>query len=556
MEWLNDYSRKFLDNGYLINGQTAEERIRFMADTAERINGTKWLADKIYKYAEKGFYSFSSPVWSNFWLERGLPISCFGSYLWDDMSNILYTNAEVGMMSKYGWGTSGYFGALRSRGAAIKNNGVSSGAVHFMQLFDKGIDIVSQGSVRRGSFAAYLPVEHEDINEFLEIGKEGNPIQRITTGVTVGDKWLEEMKAWDAEKRATWAKVIQARGEMGYPYILFSDNCNKWAPEVYRDKDMKIQASNLCTEIMLPSSTDESFVCCLNSINIAKYDEWKDTDAVECMIYFLDAVLQEFVDKLEAFRDSDDKDDRLAFTFMERSYNFAKNHRALGLGALGLHSYLQSKMIPFEAPEAMALNKEIFELIQKKSYKASEELAVLLGEPKLLKGYGRRNTTLNAIAPNTSSAFILGQVSQGIEPWWSNCYVKDLAKMKVTIKNTELEKLLEAKGKNDRETWASIRDHDGSVRHLEFLSQLEKDVFKTFSEINQFVVIDQAADRQKFIDQAQSLNLMVHPDTTAKDINALYMDAWAQGIKTLYYQHSKSAAQELSRKISCVGCEG
>jgi ribonucleoside-diphosphate reductase alpha chain len=425
-----------------------------------------------------------------------------------------------------------------------------------MQLFDKGIDIVSQGAVRRGSFAAYLPVEHDDIEEFLEIGKEGNPIQRITTGVTVTDAWLEAMKDGDAEKRAIWAKVIQARGEMGYPYIFFTDNVNNNTVDVYKDKEMKIHSSNLCTEIMLPTSTEESFVCCLNSINIAKYDEWKDTDAVECMIYFLDAVMQEFIDKLEGLRDSEDGDDRLAFTFMERAYNFAKNHRALGLGALGLHSYFQSKMIPFEHPDAMALNKEIFELIQKKSYAASEELAKELGEAPLLKGYGRRNTTLNAIAPNTSSAFILGQVSQGIEPWWSNCYVKDLAKMKVTIKNKDLEKLLEEKGKNDRETWNSIRDHDGSVRHLDFLSQLEKDVFKTFSEINQYVVIDQAADRQKFIDQAQSLNLMVHPDTSAKDINGLYMDAWKQGIKTLYYQHSKSAAQELSRKISCVGCEG
>jgi ribonucleoside-diphosphate reductase alpha chain len=425
-----------------------------------------------------------------------------------------------------------------------------------MQLFDKGIDIVSQGAVRRGSFAAYLPVEHDDIEEFLEIGKEGNPIQRITTGVTVTDAWLEAMKDGDAEKRAIWAKVIQARGEMGYPYIFFTDNVNNNTVDVYKDKEMKIHSSNLCTEIMLPTSTEESFVCCLNSINIAKYDEWKDTDAVECMIYFLDAVMQEFIDKLEGLRDSEDGDDRLAFTFMERAYNFAKNHRALGLGALGLHSYFQSKMIPFEHPDAMALNKEIFELIQKKSYAASEELAKELGEAPLLKGYGRRNTTLHAIAPNTSSAFILGQVSQGIEPWWSNCYVKDLAKMKVTIKNKDLEKLLEEKGKNDRETWNSIRDHDGSVRHLDFLSQLEKDVFKTFSEINQYVVIDQAADRQKFIDQAQSLNLMVHPDTSAKDINGLYMDAWKQGIKTLYYQHSKSAAQELSRKISCVGCEG
>lgn len=424
-----------------------------------------------------------------------------------------------------------------------------------MQLFDKGIDIVSQGAVRRGSFAAYYPVEGDDIEEFLEIGKEGNPIQRITTGVTVGDKWLKEMKEGDAEKRAIWAKVIQARGEMGYPYIFFTDNVNNNTVDVYTDKKMKIHSSNLCTEIMLPTSREESFVCCLNSINIAKYDEWKDTDAVECMIYFLDAVMQEFLEKLEALRDSEDRDDRLAFSFMERAYNFAKNHRALGLGALGWHSYLQSKMIPFEHPDAMALNKEVFGLIKEKSYKASQELAKELGEAPLLKGYGRRNTTLNAIAPNTSSAFILGQVSQGIEPWWSNCYVKDLAKMKVTVKNRELEKLLEEKGKNDRDTWNSIRDHDGSVRHLDFLSQLEKDVFKTFSEINQFVIIDQAADRQKFIDQAQSLNLMVHPDTSAKDINALYMDAWEQGIKTLYYQHSKSAAQELSRKISCVGCE-
>ncbi len=555
MDWLNDYSRKFLDNGYLINGQTAEERIQYMADTAEKLVKKKWLGKKIYEYASKGFYSFSSPVWSNFWLERGLPISCFTSYLADDMANILYTSAEVGMMSKYGWGTAGFFGDLRPRGAAIKDNGHSSWAVHFMQLFDKGIDIVSQGAVRRGSFAAYLPVEHADIDEFLEIGKEWNPIQRITTWVTVTNKWLKEMKEWDAEKRATWAKVIQARGEMGYPYIFFTDNVNKNTVDVYKDKKMKIHSSNLCTEIMLPTSKEESFVCCLNSINIAKYDEWKDTDAVECMVYFLDAVMQEFINKLEALRDSKDSDDRLAFTFMERAYNFANNHRALWLGALGLHSYFQSKMIPFEAPEAMALNKEIFKTIQDKSYKASKDLAKELGEPAHLKGYGRRNTTLNAIAPNTSSAFILGQVSQGIEPWWSNCYVKDLAKMKVTIKNKELEKLLVEKGKNDRETWNSIRDHDGSVAHLDCLTQLEKDVFKTFSEINQFVVIDQAADRQKYIDQAQSLNLMVHPDASAKDINALYMDAWQQGIKTLYYQHSKSAAQELSRKISCVGCE-
>lgn len=555
MEWLNEYSRKFLDNGYLINWQTAEERIRFIADTAEKILDKKWLADKIYEYTAAWYYSFSSPVWSNFWLDRWLPISCFGSFVWDSMAKILHSTAEMGMMSKYGWWTSGYFGDIRPRWSEITNNGFSSGSVHFMQLFDKNIDIVSQWAVRRWSFASYLPLEHPDAWEFLEIWKEWNPIQRITTWVTVWDKWLQEMKDWDAEKRALWAKVIQSRGEMGYPYIFFTDNVNNNTVDVYKDKNKKIYASNLCTEIMLPSSDDESFVCCLSSMNIAKYDEWKDTDAVEVMVYFLDAVMQEFIDKLEALRDSDDYNDRLSFTFMEKAYNFSVNNRALWLWALGYHSYLQSKMIAFESPEAIELNKEIFKLIQDKSYQASKDLAKEYWEAPVLKWYGRRNTTLNAVAPNTSSAFILGQVSQSIEPWWSNSYVKDLAKMKVTIKNKELEKLLEEKWQNTRDVWTSIRDRDGSVQHLEFLSANEKDVFKTFSEINQYSIIDQAADRQKFIDQGQSINLMVHPDTKAKDINSLYMEAWQQGIKSLYYQHSKSAAQELSRKISCVWCE-
>ncbi len=555
MEWLNEYSRKFLDNGYLINGQSAEDRIRAMTDEAEKILKKPGFSDKMYEYSKKWFYSFSSPVWSNFGLDRGFPISCFGSYVWDSMANILYTTAEVWMMSKYGWWTGGFFWDVRPRWSIIKDNGVSAWAVHFMQLFDKNIDIVSQWAVRRWSFVAYLPLEHSDIEEFLEIWKEWNPIQRITTGVTVWDKWLEEMKAGDTKKRAIWAKVIQSRWEMGYPYIFFTDNVNNNAANVYKDKKMKINASNLCAEIALPTNIKESFVCCLGSMNIKEYDNWKDTDAVEIMVYFLDAVMQEFIDKLEILRDSSDEDKNLAFSFMKRSYNFAKNHRALGLGALGYHSYLQSKMIAFESSEAVELNKEIFKLIQEKSYKASEDLAKEYWEAPLLKWYGRRNSTLNSIAPNTSSAFILWQVSQSIEPWWSNSYVKDLAKMKVTIKNKDLEKLLEQKGHNSREIWLSIRDRDGSVQHLEFLSKQEKDVFKTFSEINQYAIIDQASDRQKYTDQSQSLNLMIHPDTSAKDINALYMDAWKQGIKTLYYQHSKSAAQELSRKISCVGCE-
>ncbi len=555
MRWLNDYSKQFLQNGYLLPGETAEERITLIAKTAEKILGKAGWADKFYDYMSKGYYSLSTPVFANFGLERGLPISCFGSYIEDNMASILYTQGEVGMMSKYGGGCSGYFGALRARGSEIKNNGASSGAVHFMNLFESLINVVSQGSVRRGHFAPYLPVEHPDIEEFLNIGMEGNEIQKLTHGVTVTNAWLEEMVAGDEKKRDIWAKIIQRRTMMGYPYIFFTDNVNNNTVDVYKDKGLKIYASNMCTEIMLPSKKDWSFVCNLSSMNLLYYDEWKETDAVETMVQFLDAVMTEFIQKLEKLRDSADESERQGFYFMQRAYNFAVENRALGLGALGWHSYLQSKMIAFESQEARGLNREIFQTIHDRAYAASAQLAKEYGEPEILKGYGRRNTTLLAVAPNTSSAFIIGQVSQSIEPWLSNAYVKDLAKIKTTIKNTALEKVLEAHGQNTRETWQFIRDHDGSVQHLDFLTQEEKDVFKTFSEIDQYAIIDQAADRQKFIDQGVSLNLMINPKTPAKDINALYLDAWRQGIKTLYYQHSKSAAQELSRKIVCVGCE-
>ena len=433
--WLNENSRKFLDAGYLSDAKTAEERIREIADRAQDILGIDGYADKFFDYMSRGFYSLASPVWSNFGKQRGLPISCFGSHVDDDIGNILYSQSEVGMMSKLGGGTSGFFGKIRHRGAPIKNNGEASGAVHVMRLFESMVDVVSQGSVRRGRFSPYLPIEHPDIMEFLEIGTEGNPIQELTHGVTVTNEWMDSMIEGDVDKRTIWAKVLQCRGEMGYPYVFFTDNANNGAADVYKDKNLPIYASNLCTEIMLPSSSDWSFVCVLSSINVLHYEEWKDTDAVETMVYFLDAVITEFLDKLEAYRDSPKKDDQQTFLFMERAYNFAKENRSLGLGALGWHSLLQSKMLTFDSQEAYDLNNYVFKIIKEKSYKASEELAQQFGEPKVLEGYGRRNATLNAVAPTTSSAFILGQVSQGIEPIWSNIYVKDIAKLKTTIKN-------------------------------------------------------------------------------------------------------------------------
>ncbi|MGB5316191.1 MAG: ribonucleoside-diphosphate reductase subunit alpha [Robiginitalea sp.] len=554
-EWLTDHSRQFLASGYLPDGVSAEERIREIADRAEQILKIPGFSNKFYKYMGEGYFSLASPVWSNFGKRRGLPISCFGSHIDDDMGNILFTQSEVGMMSKLGGGTSGYFGKIRHRGAPVKNNGYASGAVHIMQLFDKMVDVVSQGSVRRGRFSPYLPIEHSDIHEFLEIGTEGNSIQQLTHGVTVGDQWMQEMIDGDTDKREVWAKVLQRRGEMGYPYIFFRDHANNGAPEVYREKGHKIYASNLCTEIMLPSNEKWSFVCVLSSINLLYYDKWKNTDAVETMVCFLDAVLSEFIEKLENYRDSEDLEDRQTFLFMERAYNFAKDNRALGLGALGWHSLLQSKRLSFDSQEAYDLNSEVFRTIKERSYKASEDLAQRLGEPEVLKGYGRRNATLNAIAPTTSSAFILGQVSQGIEPIWSNIYVKDIAKIKTTIKNPFLMDMLEEKGQNTPEVWRSIRDQDGSVQHLDFLTEHEKDVFRTYAEIDQLAIIYQAANRQNHIDQGQSVNILVHPDTPVKEINKVHVTAWKLGLKSLYYQHSMNAAQKFRQKKDCASCE-
>ena len=555
-EWLNENSRKFLAAGYIGDGVCAEERIANIAKRAEEILEMPGYAEKFYHYMSEGYYSLASPVWSNFGKERGLPISCFGSHIDDDIGNILYTQSEVGMMSKLGGGTSGYFGKIRPRGAAIKNNGEASGAVHIMRLFESMVDVVSQGSVRRGRFSPYLPIDHPDIMEFLEIGTEGNPIQELTHGVTVKNDWMQEMIDGDADKRTIWAKVLQSRGEMGYPYIFFTDNANNGAPDVYKDKKLPIYASNLCTEIMLPSNHDWSFVCVLSSINLLHYDKWKDTDAVQTMIYFLDAVITEFLEKLESYKNSDDREDQQTFLFMERAYNFAKENRALGMGTLGWHSLLQSKMLPFDSQESYDLNSEVFRTIKELSNKASKHLAEKFGEPELLKGYGRRNATLNAVAPTTSSAFILGQVSQGIEPIWSNIYVKDIAKIKTTIKNPFLEKLLKEKGMDNPEVWRDIRDRDGSVQHLDFLSENEKDTFKTYSEIDQLVIVYQAANRQNHIDQGQSLNIIVHPDMPTKDINKIHITAWKLGLKSLYYQHSMNAAQKFKQKKECISCEG
>ena len=860
--WLNRDSRTFLKRGYLKEGQEAEDRVREIADTAERILGIEGFSDKFHSYMAKGYYSLATPVWTNFGNDRGLPVSCFNSHVSDTMESILSKSVEVGMMSKMGGGTSGYFGDLRPRGAKISAGGESSGPVHFLEIYDKISEVVSQGcydnkteiltskgwrffqdvhedndvmvaqvgdndkisfvkpnsffkyhvdesllhfkdsknidllvtknhnmvfkyeskskktglrnvkptyrtslaekcplhrdvkfvhssfgegdnllsskerflialqadgsitkntktaytfnftkerkikrleailkscrykyakktsengvtsfyvntgkefskkldwvdlkniskkwaeefiievlnwdgsfgrlnsggiyssivkencdtiqsvacfcgykskytydersadenkkpihkiflskgqyfgvekleskevryngyvycvevpshkliirrgghtlvcgnSARRGSFAAYLPVDHPDVEDFLRIRSSGHSIQNLSFGVTISDDWMQSMIDGDKAKRQVWAKILRKRSETGYPYLFFSDNVNNANPQVYKDKGLVVKSSNLCSEILLSSDELNSFVCILASPNLLHWDEMKKTDAIKCLIYFLDAVNQEFVEKTKNMK------------YMEAAHNFAKNHRAIGLGALGWHSYLQSKMIAFESMEAKLLNSQIFQEIRKNCDEATEELAKKYGEAPILKGYGRRNTHTMAIAPNTSSSFILGQVSPSIEPLNSNYFVKDLAKGKFTYKNPYLKELLKEKGKDDQTTWKSILTKGGSVQHLDFLSQEEKDVFKTFGEISQKEIVIQAAQRQKSIDQGQSLNVMIPPDAKPKDVSNLLIDGWKMGIKCFYYQRSANPAQELSRNImACKSCEG
>ncbi len=544
--WLNDESRQFLRNGYLLDGVTAEERVRQIADRAEEILEIPGFADKFFDYMRQGFYSLASPVWSNFGLDRGLPISCFGSHIEDTMESILYTHAEVGEMTKLGGGTSGYLGDLRPRGAPITNNGKSNGSKSFTELYDTVINVVSQGETRRGQFAGYIDVEHDDLDEWLNIKTEGDAVQDMYYGVVIGDEWFQSMLDGDAEKRETWAEILETRVKLGVPYIIFRDNVNEGKPQVYKDKGYEINASNLCSEIALPATADESFVCCLSSMNALHYDQWKDTDAVETLTMFLDAVMEEFIQEASGTQ------------FMERAVRFAKRHRAVGIGVLGWHSYLQKEMIPFDSMEAMQANNELFKTIRERSYAASRELADRFGEPEVLEGYGRRNTTTMSVAPTKSSSVILGQVSPSIEPLKSNYFVRDGAKLKITQRNRFLEALLQARGEDTRATWDSIKSRDGSVQHLDCLSEREKDVFKKFAEIPQMAIIKQAAQRQEYIDQSQSLNISLDPEKVDNaEMNKLYVEAWRRGVKSLYYQNNVNAAQKFSRDIlECRVCEG
>lgn len=914
--WLNEDSRTFLSRGYI--SESAEERVREIAIAAESILQIEGFANKFENYMSKGFYSLSTPVWINFAKDKGLPISCYGSYVDDSLYSMLESSTEIGMMSKYGGGTSAYLGNIRPRGSDIRTGGRADGPVHYSKLYDTAVDVCKQSEARRGACAVYLPVEHKDILDFLDIATEGNPIQNLQYGVTIGDSWMEEMKNGDSDKRKVWAKIIQRRVELGYPYIMFRDTSNRNSPyanikhkysteivasnlcltedqrvvtskgyltvkelyesgedlvlfsgnesvksspmllrnedaeilkiiysngmtqkvtfnhgiPLYNDitkdivrveakdlkigdyvalqtekglfgnldmqdeayllglyqsdgtqtkdelmidvwendfdlvddiqdkfnkihykygcdtygiknqtgeivgsrsrnpatfhdckvsqslvkkkrltsrtlkkalnfekgyvpywiwesnedtiwaylkgllyadgtvfkslskgeplqiayadinkdflKDLQILFTNLglscsisllrkeglslmpdgkgghkyytskdcwrlvfaskndaliienktqflsrkntiiedreyrdntkkrakvvaieqvdnepvycptidndehifvsnglrtfnCSEIQLPSNSEESFVCCIGSINLLHWEEIVKTDAIEVYVQFLNAVINEFIQKSENLDG------------MRRAHNFAKNHRAIGVGVLGYHSLLQSKLVAFESLAAKQINHAIFKRLKERCDNASMELYESNPQKYKCIRDNYANTTLIAIAPTKSTSFILGQVSMSIQPYKSNYFVNDLAKIKTVYKNPYLEKELQKYGLDTDEIWDSIMKKDGSVQHLDFPT---KEVFKTFSEISPKEIVLQAAQRQKYIDQAQSLNLSIDPSVSAKDINMLYMYAHEEGVKTLYYQYSKSSAQEFSRNIlECKSCE-
>ena len=882
--WLTEESQAMLERGYLLPNQTVEEKLNVICKYAASFYKDEvGLKERFLEIFERGWCSLSSPIWANFGEDRGLPISCFSSFVPDDLDKIYGTLHEVAMMTKLGGGTSGYFGKLRPLGTPIKGGGISSGLMSFTELFDTTTKVVSQSGVRRGAFAAYLDIDHPEIEEFLKVKDKGHSLQTINTAVSVSDEWMKQMKDGDKEKRELWAKVLKSRREKGIPYIFFSDTANRNKPQIYKDTNSVINSSNLCvspntniltsegykligeledeevevwngeewsnvfvrktgenqkllrvrtkdgyeldcteyhkfyiqrgyergtgknkleileirakdlkpgdklikfelpiiqgnktlihaydngfysgdgcltnqgqriylyhgkqklieyfssvtswrsedsqnrtightrllkdkffvpsgdytiesrlkwlsglldsdgtvtnnngsqslqiasvekeflkeiqlmlqtlgcdskvtimrdegsyklpkndgsnelgdfnckeayrllingnslfkltqlglecnrlewntrkpnrecsqfikiesveelpdlsdtfcftepkrkmgmfngiltgncSEIFLPTSEMESFVCCLMSMNLSTYDEWKNTDAVRLAVMILDAVMSDFIKKTKNL------------PYMQRAHNFAVRHRALGLGVLGWHSLLQQKMIPFESFEAQQLNTSIFKYLKEKSYEASIELGEKYGYAPIFEGVEttdtkRRNTTLMAIAPTTSSSSILGQVSPSIEPYASNYFVAGLAKGSFSRKNTELEKLLESKGKNTEDVWKNIIQNQGSVQQLGFLSENEKKVFKTFQEISPLAIIQQAAARQSFIDQGQSVNLKIPSSMGIKDINTIHMEAWELGLKSLYYQRGTSVAKEaVLEMMECKSCEG
>lgn len=538
-EWMSKEAIDTLSRGYLYQGETPRGMYERVANQAAKLLNYPELSQDIFEMLWRGFLGLATPVASNFGTSRGLPISCYSNHISDSVPSIYSHLKESAALSQHGGGVGTYFGDIRPAGAPISSGGKSTGVVPWMRQYDQCASVVSQGGVRRGSFALYLPIDHPDLPEVLRSKdhSQGDPRDFIDSNVavTVSDEWVESMLSGDQEKQKIFGEVLKARLVSGSPYIIFIDNANRANPECYTQRGLSVKLSNLCSEIFLHTDENHTFVCVLSSLNLSRWDEWKDwkgpatgKTAPELAVYLLDAVVEEFCHKAERL------------TSMGRAVRFARKSRALGLGTMGLHALYQSKNLPFASETARSLNVEVHKFIKEKAMKASRDMATTYGEPEWCQGTGLRHTHLMAIAPTKSNSVICGAGSEGIEPIDANYYVAKQAKGTFVRKNKYLVEHLERIGRNTEETWESILEFRGSVQHLDFLDDYSKEVFKTAREIDQFELIRQASDRQKFVCQGQSINLFVDPESTPEYLFKLHLSAWKGGLKSLYYLKSSS----------------
>jgi len=550
--WMDEISLATVSKGYLIPGETPKIAYRRVAKAAASRLRKPELENRFYKLMWNGWLGLASPVFSNMGTDRGLPISCFGVDTPDSVRGIGLTNAELMKLTSQGGGVGISVSRIRPRGTAITGNGKSEGVVPWCKIYDSTIIATNQGNVRRGAASVNLDINHPDIGEYLQIRRpKGDPNRQclnLHQCVVVDDIFMRKLESRDQEAMALWAEILKSRMETGEPYIMYKDNVNKNNPIAYMMNNLDVSMTNICTEITLFTDEEHSFICCLSSLNLAKYDEWKDTDTVEVATWFLDGVMQEFIDK------SNGKDSLL------RTHNHAKKGRALGLGVMGWHTYLQQKQLPFNSIASTAHTHNIFSDIKNKAERASRDLAEEYGEPVWCRGTGMRNTHLLAIAPTVSNSVITGGISAGIEPLPANIYTFNGAKGTFIRKNKVLEVLLESKKENKNKWWDQMLADGGSVQNLPdtVLSPEEKEMFLTFPEINQLELVRQAAIRQRYLDQTQSLNLSFDPNDSPKWINQCHIEAWKLGIKTLYYLRTDSVIKgDLgSRMADCVSCEG
>ena len=551
-EWMDEISLATISKGYLLPGETVKQAYRRVANAAaERLKKPE-LANKFFRYIWNGWIGLASPVISNMGTDRGLPISCYGIDTPDSIRGIGLTNAELMRLTSKGGGVGISVSRIRPRGNEITGNGKSEGVVPWCKIYDSSIIATNQGNVRRGAASVNLDIEHPDIDEFLEIRRPKGDVNRqclnLHQCVVVGDNFMRKLEARDSEAMNRWAKILKARMETGEPYIMFKDNVNKNNPIAYRMNNLDVTMTNICSEITLFTDEWHSFICCLSSLNLAKWDEFKDTDCIQTAIWFLDGVMEEFIQK------SNGKDS------LVRTHNHAKKGRALGLGVMGWHTFLQQKNLPFNSIASTVHTRNIFNKIRMEAETASMELAAEYGEPIWCRGTGMRNTHLLAVAPTVSNSVICGGISAGIEPLPANVYTFNGAKGTFIRKNKSLEALLESKGENKEKWWKQMLQDNGSVLGLpdHVLTAEEKDVFLTFPEINQLELVKQAAERQKYIDQTQSLNLSFDPNDSPKWINQVHMEGWKLGVKTFYYLRTDSVIKgDLgSRQADCISCDG